>query len=55
MVSQDIELWMTNRAIEGGVSIVARMGRRVQELRVKTSLSRDDVKAVLRTISMSGK
>lgn len=52
VVSQDIELWMTNMALEGGFSIVARMGKRVQELRVKTGMNRDEMKAVLRTISV---
>lgn len=55
VVSQDLELWMTNQAVEGGFSVVARMGKRVQELRVQTDLGKEEVKAMLRTISIGKK
>lgn len=52
VVSQDLELWMTNQPLAEGFGIVARAGRQVQELRLKTDLSKEEVKAMLRTITM---
>jgi len=50
VVSQDLEIWLTNVAIDDGYNLLVRCGRQVQELHVVTELGRDDIKAiVLRT------
>jgi len=52
VVSQDLELWMTNDTVAGGFNLVARAGRQVQEVLVKTSLTKDDIKrAILQVTS----
>ena len=52
VVSQDLELWMTNDKVVDGYNLVARAGRQVQEVHVKSSLSREDIKlAVVRVTS----
>ena len=47
VVSQDLEVWMTKQEVADGVHLVARSGRLVQEVLVRTTLSRDAVKAVV--------
>ena len=56
VVSQDLELWMTNDTVAGGFNLVARAGRTVQEVLVKTSLPKEDIKAaVLRVTSRASR
>jgi hypothetical protein len=47
VVSQDLELWLTNDPVADGYNLVARAGRAVQEVHVVTSLARDDIKAAV--------
>jgi predicted RNA-binding protein with RPS1 domain len=47
VVSQDLELWLTNDPVTDGYNLVARAGRAVQEVHVVTSLARDDIKAAV--------
>jgi predicted RNA-binding protein with RPS1 domain len=47
VVSQDLELWLTNDKVADGYNLVARAGRQVQEVHVKTALLRDDIKAAV--------
>lgn len=54
VVSQDLELWMTNEKVTDGYSLVARYGRLVQELHLRSQLDRDAVKLlVLRVTAAS--
>ena len=47
VVSQDLELWLTNDPVADGYNLVARAGRAVQEVHVVTALQRDDIKAAV--------
>ncbi len=47
VVSQDLELWLTNDKVADGYNLVARAGRQVQEVHVKTAMARDDIKAAV--------
>lgn len=47
VVSQDLEVWITNQPAEGGFTLVARAGRLVQEVNLQTSLPVDAVKAAV--------
>ena len=47
VVSQDLELWMTNDKVEDGFNLVARAGRLVQEVHLRTGLSREAVRALV--------
>eukprot|EP00238_Polyblepharides_amylifera_P013563 CAMPEP_0196588582 /NCGR_PEP_ID=MMETSP1081-20130531/61003_1 /TAXON_ID=36882 /ORGANISM="Pyramimonas amylifera, Strain CCMP720" /LENGTH=396 /DNA_ID=CAMNT_0041911113 /DNA_START=109 /DNA_END=1299 /DNA_ORIENTATION=- len=52
VVSQDLELWMTNVTVEDGqYNLIVRMGRQVQELCVATPLDREEFKNVVRRVS----
>jgi hypothetical protein len=44
---QDVELYLTKQSREGGFTLVARIGRMLQELLVDTSLTKDDMKKAL--------
>mmetsp|Transcript_26670 Transcript_26670/g.85595 ORF Transcript_26670/g.85595 Transcript_26670/m.85595 type:complete len:125 (+) Transcript_26670:809-1183(+) len=44
VVSQDLQLWITSEPVDDGYNLLARSGRIVQELRVVTTLSRDEMK-----------
>eukprot|EP00884_Botryococcus_braunii_P011796 jgi/Botrbrau1/20617/Bobra.113_1s0043.1 len=50
VVSQDLELWISREEVEGGYALVARAGRLVQEIRVSSDLSRDEMKKVVQQI-----
>ena len=43
-MSQDLEIWISKEKVEDGYALLARSGRLVQEIRVKTSLSVEDIK-----------
>jgi len=47
VVSQDLELWLTNDPVADGYNLVARAGRAVQEVHVVTALQRDAIKAAV--------
>lgn len=49
-VSQDLELWMTRETVSDGFNLVARAGRVVQEIHVKTSVSSDEMKRVVQQV-----
>lgn len=52
VVSQDLELWMTNVPLpDGGFNLLARAGRQVQEVRLKTSLSKEAVKTIVQRVT----
>jgi len=52
-VTQDLELYLTKQEEGGGFTLVARCGRMLQELRVTTGMSRDDMKkAITRVLRM---
>jgi predicted RNA-binding protein with RPS1 domain len=54
VVSQDLELWLTNVFVEDGYNLLARAGRQVQEIHVVTKLDRDSIKkAIKRATSMA--
>jgi hypothetical protein len=44
---QDLELYLTKEEVEGGYTLVARYGRVLQELAVRTKLDRDTMKTAL--------
>lgn len=44
---QDVELYLTKESRESGFTLVARVGRMLQELLVNTSLTKDDMKKAL--------
>lgn len=46
-VAQDVELYLTKESRDGGFTLVARVGRMLQELLVDTSLTKDDMKKAL--------
>ena len=48
VVSQDLELWLTNVFVEDGYNLLARAGRAVQEIHVVTSLDRDAIKRAIK-------
>ena len=48
VVSQDLELWLTNVVVEDGYNLLARAGRQVQEIHVVTKLSRDSIKMAIK-------
>eukprot|EP00899_Mesostigma_viride_P010113 jgi/Mesvir1/19102/Mv12849-RA.1 len=51
VVSQDMELWLSNVPVEGGYNLLARSGRQVQEMQVKTSLSREEMKRAVKAVT----
>ena len=48
VVSQDLELWLTNVVVEDGYNLLARAGRQVQEIHVVTKLGRDSIKQAIK-------
>ena len=48
VVSQDLELWLTNVFVEDGYNLLARAGRQVQEIHVVTRLDRDAIKRAIK-------
>jgi len=48
VVSQDLELWLTNVQVEDGYNLLARSGRQVQEIHVVTSLNREAIKRAIK-------
>ena len=48
VVSQDLELWLTNVVVEDGYNLLARAGRQVQEIHVVTGLDRDAIKRAIK-------
>lgn len=48
VVSQDLELWLTNVVVEDGYNLLARAGRQVQEIHVVTGLDRDAIKQAIK-------
>ena len=48
VVSQDLELWLTNANVEDGDNLLARAGRQVQEIHVVTELTRDAIKVAIK-------
>ena len=45
--TKDLELYLTKEEVEGGYTLVARYGRVLQELVVRTKLDRDTMKKAL--------
>lgn len=51
VVSQELEIWLTNSQVQGGYNLLARLGNKVQELHVVSPLSREEIKdAVARVL-----
>lgn len=48
VVSQDLELWLTNVFVEDGYNLLARAGRQVQEIHVVTKLDRESIKRAIK-------
>ena len=48
VVSQDLELWLTNVQVEDGYNLLARSGRQVQEIHVVTGLNREAIKRAIK-------
>jgi predicted RNA-binding protein with RPS1 domain len=48
VVSQDLELWLTNAVVADGYNLLARAGRQVQEIHVVTRLNRDNIKLAIK-------
>ena len=48
VVSQDLELWLTNVQVEDGYNLLARSGRQVQEIHVVTNLNREAIKRAIK-------
>lgn len=52
VVSQDLELWLSSTSVENGnYTLLARAGRQVQEVHVKTSLDREGIKAAVQRVT----
>ncbi|KAG6551177.1 hypothetical protein Mapa_007412 [Marchantia paleacea] len=52
VVSQDLELWLSNVPVEDGkFTLLARAGRQVQEVHLETSLDRDGIKAAVQRVT----
>ena len=47
VVSQDLELWMTTDEVQDGYTLVARAGRLVQEVHVRSKLPREAVRRLV--------
>lgn len=48
VVSQDLELWLTNLVVDDGYNLLARAGRQVQEIHVVTGLNRESIKLAIK-------
>lgn len=52
VVSQDLELWLSSVPVEdGNFTLLARAGRQVQEVHLKTSLDREGIKAAVQRVT----
>ncbi|GAQ80445.1 S1 RNA binding domain containing protein [Klebsormidium nitens] len=51
VVSQDLELWLSNAPAENGYTLLARAGRQVQEVMVETTLDREAMKAAIQRVT----
>eukprot|EP01018_Ginkgo_biloba_P006308 Gb_13624 [translate_table: standard] len=52
VVSQDLELWLSNTAVEDGrFTLLARAGRQVQEVYLQTSLDREGIKQAVQRVT----
>ena len=53
VVSQDLELWLTNKKVEDGYNLIARAGRMCQEVHVITepSVSAEDMKQIVKRVA----
>ncbi|KAH7426002.1 hypothetical protein KP509_11G080900 [Ceratopteris richardii] len=52
VVSQDLELWLSSAPVQdGNFTLLARAGRQVQEVLVKTTLEREDIKAAVQRVT----
>jgi hypothetical protein len=49
-VSQDLEIWLSSAKLENGFILVARTGRLVQEIKVNTGLSKEELKGVTQAV-----
>ncbi|PSC70883.1 30S ribosomal S1 [Micractinium conductrix] len=49
-VSQDLELWITKEVVEHGYNLAVRAGRVVQEVRVATDMSAEEMRATLQRV-----
>lgn len=49
-VSQDLEIWLSSAEADKGFVLVARAGRLVQEIKVSTNLSKEDLKEVTQVV-----
>lgn len=49
-ILQDLELWLSKEALEGGYNLVARAGRTVQEVLVSTQLPLDEMKEAMQRV-----
>ena len=47
---QDLELWISKEQLEDGYNLVTRAGRTIQELKVTTKLSLEDMKAAIHNV-----
>lgn len=52
-VSQDLELWITKEEVEYGFNLAVRAGRVVQEVRVATGMSADEMRAAVQRVLRS--
>lgn len=51
-VSQDMELWLANAPVEDGkFSILARVGRQVQEIQLNSNLDREGIKVAVQRVA----
>jgi len=49
-VSQDLELWMSKEAVVDGFNLVARAGRTVQEIHVRTEMNADSMRGTVQRV-----
>ena len=47
---QDLELWISKEVLEDGFVLVTRAGRTVQELKVTTSVTIDEMKSAVQKV-----
>eukprot|EP00252_Welwitschia_mirabilis_P001005 TRINITY_DN1098_c0_g1_i1.p1 TRINITY_DN1098_c0_g1~~TRINITY_DN1098_c0_g1_i1.p1 ORF type:complete len:320 (-),score=60.00 TRINITY_DN1098_c0_g1_i1:189-1148(-) len=52
VVSQDLELWLSNAPVESGkITLLARAGRQVQEVHLETTLDREGIKLAVKRVT----
>lgn len=51
--AQDLELWITKEEVEYGFNLAVRAGRVVQEVRVATGMSADEMRAAVQRVLRS--